>query len=159
LQSEGYVRALCENEIPPLTDGELEATVTARMNRQRLLRDRPSATFDFVVEEAVLMRRLGGVDVTRELLDHMLNLCSLRNTTLQIMPADSEFHACLAGPACVLETPHGQRLAYSEGQENGRLIADPKEVSRIQMRYARLRSQALSPNDSLGLLKRMLGAL
>ncbi|SCK47902.1 Helix-turn-helix domain-containing protein [Streptomyces sp. WMMB 714] len=159
LQSEGYVRALCENEIPPLTDGELEATVTARMDRQRLLRDRPSATFDFVVEEAVLMRRLGGVGVTCESLGHMLDLCSLRNTTLQIMPADSEFHACLAGPACVLETRQGQRRAYSEGQENGRLIADPKEVSRIQMRYARLRSQALSPNDSLGLLKRMLGAL
>ncbi|WP_070010507.1 Scr1 family TA system antitoxin-like transcriptional regulator [Streptomyces abyssalis] len=145
--------------VPPLTDDELEVTVTARMDRQRLLREKPNTTFDFVVEESVLMRRLGGGDVTRELLDHILDLCSLRNTTLQIMPADSEFHACLVGPACVLETPHGQRLAYSEGQENGRLIADPKEVSRIQMRYARLRSQALSPKDSTGLLQRMRGAL
>jgi transcriptional regulator with XRE-family HTH domain len=159
LQSEGYVRALCDNDIPPLTDDELEATVTARMERQRLLRERPNATFDFVVEESVLMRRLGGVEATRELLDHILALCAQRNTTVQIMPADSEHHACLAGPVRLLETPHGQRLAYSEGQENGRLIADMKEVSTIQLRYARLRSQALSPNDSLGLLKRMRGAL
>jgi hypothetical protein len=158
LQSEG-ARALCDNDIPPLTDDELEATVTARMDRQRLLRDRPNTTFDFVIEEAVLMRRLGGVDVTSQLLDHVLELGLLRNTTLQIMPADSEHHACLAGPACLLETPGGGWLAYSEGQENGRLVADPKEVSRIQMRYARLRSQALSPKDSLGLLKRIQGAL
>lgn len=75
------------------------------------------------------------------------------------MPADSEFHACLAGPVRLLETLEGQRLAYSEGQENGRLIADSKEVSRVQMRYARLRSQALSPWGSVGLLKQMRGAL
>ncbi|MGP3999757.1 helix-turn-helix domain-containing protein [Streptomyces sp. 8N706] len=159
LQSEGYARALCENDIPPLTDEALEATVAARMERQRLLRERSNTTFDFVIEEAVLMRRLGGVDVTRELFDHILELSSLRNATLQVMPADSEHHACLAGPVRLLETPDGRRLAYSEGQENGRLIADQKEVSRIQMRYARLRSQALSPKDSAGLLERMRGAL
>jgi hypothetical protein len=159
LQSEGYVRALCDNDIPPLTDEALETMVVARMERQELLRERPNTTFDFVIEEAILMRRLGGVDVTRELLDHILELSSLRNTTLQVMSADSEHHACLAGPVRLLETPDGRRLAYSEGQENGRLIADQKEVGRIQMRYASLRSQALSPKDSAGLLERMRGAL
>lgn len=75
------------------------------------------------------------------------------------MPVNSEHHACLAGPVRLLETPDGRRLAYSEGQENGRLIADAKQVRRIQMRYVRLRSQALSPQDSVGLLRRMRGAL
>ncbi|MEU7468689.1 Scr1 family TA system antitoxin-like transcriptional regulator [Streptomyces sp. NPDC044984] len=56
LQSEGYVRTLCENEIPPLSDDALETTVQMRMERQQLLRERPNATFDFVIEnlEAVL---------------------------------------------------------------------------------------------------------
>ncbi|MFJ2198387.1 Scr1 family TA system antitoxin-like transcriptional regulator [Streptomyces violaceusniger] len=159
LQSEGYVRALYENDIPPLTDRELEELVTARLERQRLLYERPNATFDFIVEEAVFMRRLGGVEVTRELLDLIFELASLRNVTLQIMPANCEQHACLAGPVRLVETPEGRRFAYSEGQQNGRLIADPKEVCRIEMRYARLRSQALSPKDSRGLLERMRGAL
>ncbi|SFL28145.1 helix-turn-helix domain-containing protein [Streptomyces pini] len=159
LQTEGYMRALCENDIPPLTDEDLEATVRARLERQRLLHERPGTTFDFIVEEAVFMRRLGGIEVTRELLDHILGLVSRRNVTLQVMAADSEQHACLAGPVRLLETPDGQWLAYSEGQENGRLIADRKEVSRIQKRYARLRSQALSPKESAGLLERMRGEL
>ncbi|GAA3377298.1 helix-turn-helix transcriptional regulator [Streptomyces sannanensis] len=159
LQTEGYVRALGDNDVPPLSDEALETMVTTRRERQQLLHDRPNTAFDFIVEEAVFMRRLGGVDVTRELFDHILRLSALRNVTLQIMPADSEHHACLAGPLQLLQTPDGRWLAYSEGQENGRLIADPKEVGRIQMRYARLRSQALSPKDSTGLLKRMRGAL
>lgn len=159
LQSEGYVRALAENDIPPLRDEQLDSMVEARMKRQQLLYDRPNTTFDFVTEESVLMRRLGGADVTRGLFDHMLELCSLRNTTLQIMSADAECHAGLAGPLALLETPDGRRLAYVEGQESGRLLSDTKEVSRIQMRYARLRSQALSPKDSVSLLQRMRGAL
>ncbi|MFC8097908.1 helix-turn-helix domain-containing protein [Streptomyces sp. NPDC057363] len=159
LQSEGYLRVLCENEIPPLSDDALEATVQVRMERQQLLRERPNTTFDFVIEEAVLMRRLGGTHVTAEQLDLILELSLLRNVTVQVMPADSEQHACLSGPVRLLELPDGRWRAYSEGQENGRLIAGPKEVSRIHMRYARLRSQALSPKDSMGLLTRIRGAL
>ncbi|GAA3367595.1 helix-turn-helix transcriptional regulator [Streptomyces sannanensis] len=159
LQTEAYVRALCDNDIPPLTDEAFEATVAARMERQRLLYERPNTTFDFVIEEVVLMRRLGGRDITRSLLEYILEIGALRNTTIQIMPANSEQHACLAGPLQLLETSNGRWLAYSEGQENGRLISDPKEVSKLQMRYARLRSQALSPKDSVGLLEQMRGAL
>jgi transcriptional regulator with XRE-family HTH domain len=159
LQSEAYVRALCDNEIPPLSDEALETTVRARIERQQLLRERSNTAFDFVIEEAVFMRRLGGTRGLAEQLDFVLELSSLRNVTVQIMPADSEQHSCLSGPVRLLETPDGRWRAYSEGQENGRLITDPKEVSRIHMRYARLRSQALSPKDSTSLLVRIRGAL
>ncbi len=159
LQSEGYMRALCENDVPPLSDDAVETTVRMRTQRQRLLRTRPSTTFDFVVEETVFHRRLGGRQVTAEQLDLILELGLLRNVTVQVMPADSEQHACLSGPVRLLEMPDGRWRAYSEGQENGRLIADPKEVSRIHMRYARLRSLALSPKDSTSLLVRIRGAL
>ncbi|MEU6534759.1 helix-turn-helix transcriptional regulator [Streptomyces sp. NPDC047000] len=159
LQSEGYLRALCENDIPPLSDEALEDTVRARMERQLVFHEKPSTAFDFIVEEAVFLRRLGGPRVTAEQFDHVLDVSALRNVTVQIMPANSEHHACLAGPVRLLEMPDGRWRAYSEGQENGRLIANPKEVSRIHMRYARLRSQALSPKDSASLLMQIRGAL
>lgn len=158
LQSEAYARALCENEIPPLSDATRETTVRARMERQQLLRERPNTTFDFVIEEAVFMRCLGGAQVIAEQLDLIREISQLRNATIQIMPMNSEQHACLSGPVRLLETPDGRWRAYSEGQENGRLIADQKEVSRIHMRYARLRSQALSPRDSMSLLMQIRGA-
>ncbi len=57
-----------------------------------------------------------------------------------------------------LETPENRWFAYNEGQRGGLFVSDPKEVSVLQMRNARMRSQALSLEDSLGLLQEMRGA-
>ncbi|CAL9640921.1 hypothetical protein SUDANB176_06345 [Streptomyces sp. enrichment culture] len=157
LQSEGYARALFENRIPLLTDEQLEAQVAARMERQRMLYERPTVPFHFIVEEAVLRRRLGGREVWHEQLKHVLERTLPRNVTLQIVPLEAEYHSCMDGPLRLLETPEGRRLAYSEGQESGRLIADPKEVRVLQQRYDTLRSQALHPKDSRALLERLRG--
>lgn len=159
LQSEGYARAVFDNSIPPLSDEQMEAQVSSRMARQRLITDGPNTSFSFVLEEHIVQRGLGGDAVTRELLDHMLTAAALRNVALQVMPVSSASHAGLDGPLALLETPDGRHLAYSEGQESGRLIADQKEAATLHRRYATLRSQALSPDDSVGLLKRIRGAL
>ncbi|OEU87031.1 DNA-binding protein [Streptomyces abyssalis] len=159
LQTETYARAVFDNSLPPLEDSQLESQVTARAERQRLLDELPNSAFSFIIEEAVLMRRLGGVAVTREQLEHLLERGRLRNVEIQIVPATAQEHACLHGPVRLLETPYHRWLGYSEGQENGRLISDQKEVSVLQMRYAKMRSQALSHSESMSLLQRMRGAL
>ncbi|QDY79896.1 helix-turn-helix domain-containing protein [Streptomyces qinzhouensis] len=159
LQSRGYAQTAFENRLPPLSDGSVEAQLTARLERQKIIRAHPNTEFSFIIEEHVIRRRLGGDDVAREQLDLLLELAALRNVCIQIMPIDTEVHAGLDGPISVLELPDGKRLAYSEGQENGRLIADPKEVAVLHQRYATLRSQALNPLDSVGLLNRIRGAL
>jgi hypothetical protein len=66
-------------------------------------------------------------------------------------------HAGLDGPIALLETPENRWFGYSEGQENGRFISDPKAISVLQQRYAKMRSQALTPEDSRKLLERMRG--
>ncbi|WTW93966.1 helix-turn-helix domain-containing protein [Streptomycetaceae bacterium NBC_01309] len=159
LQSESYVRAVFDNSIPLLTDEQLAAQATARLERQKMLYERPHVPFSFIVEESVLRRRLGGVEVMREQIHHILTLSSLRNVTFQVVPLGAEVHACLDGSVRLLETPEGRRLAYSEGQQNGRLISDPKEVHLLCERYATLRSQALNPIESRSLLERLRGEL
>ncbi|WP_328422210.1 helix-turn-helix domain-containing protein [Streptomyces sp. NBC_00443] len=159
LQSEAYARAVFEGTIPLRTDEELEAQLAARMDRQRMMRERPTVPFSFIVEEHVFRRRFGDAEAMRELFDHVLERSAPRNVTLQVVPLEAGLHACLDGPVQVLETPEGRRLAYSEGQKNGRLISDPKEVSVLCHRYETLRSQALSPKDSRDLLERLRGEL
>ncbi|KOG87417.1 helix-turn-helix domain-containing protein [Streptomyces varsoviensis] len=159
LQTEAYARAAFENRIPPLSDEQMEAQVAARMERQRLLNERPNTEFSFIMEEHILRRGLGGFEVTVGQLDRILDLATLRNTSIQVMPTCSRRHAGLDGPLSLLETTDGRRLAYSEGQENGRLIASPKEAAILHQRYATPRSQALSPEDSVGLMERIRGAL
>lgn len=98
--------------------------------------------------------------MTRELFDHLSEVVERHsNVELQIMPSRQPVHAGLDGPLQLLETPENEWFGYSEGQKNGRLITDRKEISVLHQRYAKLRSQALTPADSLGLLKRMRGAL
>jgi hypothetical protein len=159
LQTEAYARAVFHNRIPPLSDEQMEAQVAARLTRQQLMTERPNTSFSFVLEEHIIQRCLGGDDVTRDQLDHILRLAALRNVSVQIMPVRSSSHAGLDGPLALLETPDGRHLAYSEGQESGRLITDQKEAAMLHRRYATLRSQALSPDESVSLLKRIRGAL
>ncbi|WP_328664909.1 helix-turn-helix domain-containing protein [Streptomyces sp. NBC_00328] len=159
LQSQAYARAVFEGTIPLRTDAELEAQLAARMERQAIMRDRPTVPFSFIVEEHVFRRRFGDAEAMRELYDHVLERSAPRNVTFQVVPLEAGLHACLDGPLQVLETPAGQRLGYSEGQKNGRLISDLKEVSVLCQRYDTLRSQALSPKESRDLLERLRGEL
>ncbi|MFP8903172.1 helix-turn-helix domain-containing protein [Streptomyces atacamensis] len=159
LQSEAYARAVFEGTIPLRTDEEMEDQLAARMDRQRMMRERPTVPFSFIVEEHVFLRRFGDAEMMCELLNHVLELAAPRNVTFQIVPLEAGLHACLDGPTRILETPEGRWLGYSEGQQNGRLISDQKEMRLLCQRYETLRSQALSPNESRALLERLRGEL
>lgn len=162
LQTEAYARAV-SLDVPPLPDpAQLEERIAARLARQELLAvtRKPPTAFSFIVEQAVLERWTGGEAVTREQFDRLLKLIERNwNVEFQVMPLRQPSHAGMDGPMRLAETPDNRWFAYSEGQQNGRLIADAKEISLLQQRYAKLRSQALPPEDSLGLLKRLRGAL
>lgn len=148
LQTEAYARAVSLN-VPPLPDAEtLDHRIAGRLDRQNLLSTsrKPPTAFSFIVEQAVLERHTGGEAVTRELFDHLLELIARHwNVEFQLMPLKQPVHAGLDGPLQLAETPDNRWFGYSEGQENGRLIADAKEISRLQQRYAKMRSQALTP--------------
>jgi transcriptional regulator with XRE-family HTH domain len=159
LQSEAYMRAVFNAVVPPLPDEQMEVQVVERVARQRLLTERLHVPFSFIVEEGVLRRHLGGREAMRGALDHVLRCGTARNVQVQVVPLDADAHACQDGPIQLLETPDGRRLAYAEGQLNGRLITSRKEVSELQQRYDTLRSQALTPKDSRALLERLREAL
>ncbi|MGW3285528.1 helix-turn-helix domain-containing protein [Streptomyces sp. NPDC001002] len=159
LQTEAYARTLFANQLPPLDDEQIEAQWVARAARQQLLRERPNTAFGFILEEGLFLRRTGGVEVTRELIDHVLEIAELRNVEIQIMPQVRETHAGLDGPMQLLETSENSWFVYCEGQRGGLLVSEPKEISVLQRRYARMRSQALTFDDSKSLLERMRGAL
>lgn len=158
LQTPAYARTLFTDQLPPLDDEQIEAQLAARLERQLLLRNRPNTSFSFILEEHLLLRDLGGEEVTRELLDHILDLSELRNVDIQIMPLVRHRHAGLDGPMRLLETQDHQWFGYLEGQEHGQFVSDLKVISALQMRCASMRSQALSLDDSQSLMRRMRGA-
>ncbi|MEV5280995.1 helix-turn-helix transcriptional regulator [Streptomyces sp. NPDC051994] len=159
LQTEAYARTLFSQRLPPLADEQLEAQVAARLERQQLLRQRPNATYSFILEEHLFLRCTGGPEVTRGLIGHVLACVEPRNVEFQIVPMKRSVHAAMDGPIQLLETPSNRWFGYCEGQESGQFISDPKVISTLHMRYAKLRSQAISAEESVSLLETLRGAL
>ncbi|QUI34428.1 helix-turn-helix transcriptional regulator [Streptomyces alfalfae] len=157
LQTPAYARNVFRNDVPALTEDEIELRVAARMERQEVLHRREPPTICFIISEVTLMDRLGGDDVHVEQLRHLMELATLPGVTLQVMPVGRSFHAGLSGPFILIETPDHQRLGYTEAQRGSQLIADPDEVSILDRKCAMLRTQALNPYETKGLLENLLG--
>ncbi|MEU6145706.1 helix-turn-helix transcriptional regulator [Streptomyces sp. NPDC047081] len=157
LQTKAYCRAAFDSRYPALGSDTAEGWVSARMERQLIWqRDRPPVGH-FILEESILRRQVGGPEVMREQIRQILEYTAPVHMSMQIMPMDRMPHAGLAGPMTLLETPTHERLAYLEVQRASFLVDDPDEVSDYHHKYGMLRSQALSPAESVRLLNGLLG--
>ncbi|MFI9026819.1 Scr1 family TA system antitoxin-like transcriptional regulator [Streptomyces sp. NPDC053560] len=157
LQTEGYVRSVFHNEIPALTDEEIELRVAARLERQCVLHRKEPPTASFVISEVALLDRFGGEEVFAEQLAHLRQCADRPGLSLQVMPIGREEHAGLSGPFILIETPEHLHIAYAESQRGGQLISVPGEVSILARKYAMLRTQALNRVETKRLLDRLLG--
>ncbi|MFD7229937.1 Scr1 family TA system antitoxin-like transcriptional regulator [Streptomyces sp. NPDC059881] len=157
LQTENYARAVFRTDVPALSEDEIEQRVAARVERQEILQRKVPPTISFIISEATVRDRLGGKNVHIEALRHLRACAELPGIALQIMPLGRETHAGLSGPFILLETPDHQHVAYAENQRGSQLITDPDEVSILAQKYAMLRTQALNPEETRGLLDLRLG--
>ncbi|MEV4432169.1 helix-turn-helix transcriptional regulator [Streptomyces sp. NPDC049585] len=158
-QTQEYALAVFRSGRPVLDDEEIEQRSAARMERQQLLTRTPPAMISAVLEQVTMERWIGGKDVMRGQLRRLIELSELRNVDIQVMPTRRETHAGLAGAMYVLESQEHRRLVYFEGQKGSVMLSDPKDVSDLNIRYAILRSQALTPEDSVSLMEKMRGEL
>ncbi|WP_246143239.1 helix-turn-helix domain-containing protein [Actinacidiphila oryziradicis] len=157
LQTEEYARALLGLRRPAYGEDELERLVAARMARQEIYERRPAPLLTFVQEEATLRRPIGGRMVLRRQLEHLLEASQLRYVEIQVMPTAVEEHSGLGGSLRVLKLKDGTAVGLNEVQLTSRLIADPREVQILEMRYGMIRAQAHTPRESLAVIQKVLG--
>ncbi len=157
LQTEDYARAVFSCLFPPISKDEATDRLSGRLDRQQLLQRDPQPVLHFVVEEVILHRPIGSPEVLRQQIRHLRRCAELPFVGFQIMPTSRTNHAGLNGPLVLLETPDHGQLAYIEGQRVSFLVDDPEEVSLLQLKYGMLRSQALTPEDSIRLLDQLAG--
>ncbi|AJF65584.1 helix-turn-helix domain-containing protein [Streptomyces vietnamensis] len=159
LQTEEYMRAVLSNRRPPLDAETIEQRVTARLARQAIFDRRPAPFLSFVMCESVLRRKVGGREVLRGQLEQLLLIGRQRNVEIQVMPLDGEDNAGLEGPFTVVTREDGKRFVYAEAQSTSALETDPKQTVLAAARYGIIRSQALSPRESLEFIEKLLGEL
>ncbi|MFJ3193425.1 helix-turn-helix transcriptional regulator [Streptomyces griseoviridis] len=159
-QTPDYARALIGGGFPKLPDAKVDELVEARIARRRLLDRDPPAMIELILDESVLRRPFGGWDVLREQLRSLAEDAERDNVGIQVMPNERGLrgpHAGAAGNMVAVETKEHHRVVYLEIEEESLLISDQEKVARLNHRYAKIRTQALSPDDSLSLIRKLAG--
>ncbi|MFR9674687.1 helix-turn-helix domain-containing protein [Streptomyces sp. TR06-5] len=157
LQTEEYARALYGMRWPAFSEEEVDRYVAARMARQEILRQARPPMFTFVLEEVTLRRPVGGRGCLSRQVERVLEVGRLRHVTLQVMPTDRGDHAGLGGPMELIKLGGGGSVGHTEAQLTNRIITRPKEVQILEMRYGIIRSQALTPRESLAFIEKVRG--
>ncbi|WP_306986720.1 helix-turn-helix domain-containing protein [Streptomyces canus] len=159
LQTKEYARAVFRMMRPPLDDPTVDERVAGRLARQEFFARCPTPLATFVIDESVLKRPIGGRQVLRGQLEHLLLAGHKRTVDVQIMPLDREENAGLAGPFTLIETGDGRRIAYVEVQSTSRLLTERASVRSLETKYSSLRAQALTPHESMAYVEMLLGEL
>ncbi|WP_316745069.1 helix-turn-helix transcriptional regulator [Streptomyces sp. MK7] len=157
LQTEAYARAVFAGHCPPLSEEIVDQHTEGRLSRQKLLARVPLAELSFIIGEEALRDPVGGLEVMREQWQRLLEVSTLRNVEIQVMPAGRGFHPGKNGPFVVVESHEHRCLGYFESQGVGCVVSEPAEVSAFALRYGKLRSQALNVEESARLIERMVG--
>ncbi|MET9602457.1 helix-turn-helix transcriptional regulator [Streptomyces sp. NPDC006459] len=152
LQTEDYARAVLSVEKPDT----LDAAVAARMDRQRALaRDNPPVLW-VVLDEAALHREIGGREVMRNQLAHLLSLQDRQWLEIQMLPFKAGQHAGMMGSFTLLRFDDEPDIHYSESYDSGHMTANPQVIKERSVGYARLQAEALSPRASAELIARVM---
>jgi transcriptional regulator with XRE-family HTH domain len=101
LQIEDYARAVIRLGNRPSED-EVDRRAQARMSRQEILdRENPPKVWA-VLDEGALRRVIGGPEVMKQQLSHLIEMCDHPAVTLQILPFSAGAHRAMGGPFTIL---------------------------------------------------------
>jgi transcriptional regulator with XRE-family HTH domain len=158
LQTEDYMRAMFGAVLVRRTAQQLENDVAARLHRQQRLTDQESPLrIHAIIDEAAFRKQVGGAEVMRAQLRYLIERAQLDTVTVQVMPDDVGAHVGVDGAFTVLrfaevEDPDLLYVTYPTGSIH---VEKAEEVREARMVFDQLRTEALSPRDSMALIERM----
>lgn len=160
LQTEAYAYALHRARVPAYTEAEIVGRVEARLERQAVLTRTPPPHIGFVIEESVLERALGGSEVLKQQLRHLLDCIEHHNhLTVQVMPTAQHTHAGLMGPMQLMSTAEGRALVYVEARGGDKFVSQPDQVIDMFDLFGIMRAQALNPWESAEIIEKKMRQL
>lgn len=152
-QTKDYARALLTaGRIP-----DVEASIQARLSRQEILTADDHPEVLAILDEKALRQPVGGREVMRAQLARLLEVATMPHVTIQVVPTRVGAYVGLDGGFNLLATAD-EKVGFSEAQLGGRLIRDETEVRTLEVMYGRIRTKALSEDDSATLIESILEA-
>jgi transcriptional regulator with XRE-family HTH domain len=157
LQTTDYALAVLRELRPRDTEEQLQRVVDLRMQRQRLLDQDPPLDLWLILDEGAIRRNVGGSEVMRRQLEHLVQASRWANVTLQILSFASGAHAGLTGPFAILDFPErtDSDVAYTESVGGMIYLEKDREVRVCAEAFDRMRAAALSPVASVELIQQV----
>jgi hypothetical protein len=160
LQVEEYARAVLRAILPD-RQKEAERRLSLRMARQRLLSQENSPKFWAILDESILRRPIGGQDVLKKQLQHLVEIGESTDVTLQVLPFEAGEHPGLDGGFSIVSFPDplDPDVVYLEHATSNEYLEDVEPVDRYGFLFDQLRSQSLTPDESIAFLKNVASSL
>ncbi|MFF4740958.1 Scr1 family TA system antitoxin-like transcriptional regulator [Streptomyces sp. NPDC001262] len=155
LQTEEYAHAVFRKAHPRDTLEETAERVARRLKRRQVIEGVNPPLLWVVLDESCLRRVVGGPAVMGRQLGHLLEQGESPHITLQVLPYVS------GAPAAslafdILRFDGEADVLYVENPIHGQVIDSPATVAEALVMYDRLRADALSPEESLALIRRVM---
>jgi transcriptional regulator with XRE-family HTH domain len=161
LQTKRYTEALFEaGRALHKPDMRPDTAIATRMDRKKPLDGPDPMLLHALIDEAAIRREIGGPDVLREQLDHLLTVVEWPNITLQVIPYTAGGYGPMAGSFIIVDYPEPDTIPgiYLEYPAGGAWVDDEDDVQRFVTTFDQAAAQALPPLDTTHLIKEQLAA-
>ncbi|HEV8555169.1 MAG TPA: helix-turn-helix transcriptional regulator [Actinophytocola sp.] len=162
LQTERYTRALLDaGRILERPETRADSVVAVRMDRQKPLDGPDPLIVHALIDEAVIHREVGDVEVQREQLVHLLAMAEQPNISVQVIPFAAGAYGTMAGSCIIVDYPEPDATSgvYLEYPAGGAWVDNEEDVKRFTTMFDEVTRLALTPADTATLIKKHVRAL
>jgi transcriptional regulator with XRE-family HTH domain len=154
LQTEDYARAVIGGVLPMASEHEVEQRVRARVDRQHLLSKSKPLKLWAIVDEAALHRQVGGPEVMRAQLAHLITAAGQPHVTFQVIPFGAGAHAGMPGSFVLMDFPNpaDPDVVHVDSLAGDLFLEKEAELRRYRLLFEHLRAVASSPDHTTTML-------
>jgi transcriptional regulator with XRE-family HTH domain len=158
LQTERYVRAITAASFPSDKEEDFERKVALRLARQDLLNRPAPPEYLVVIEETVLRRPIGGPDVMRGQIGHLIEIAERPSVTIQVLPFSAGWHPAMYGMFNIYRFPEDAmpEVVYSESLTGAYYLNKPDETAKYSDALDQMTAQAATPDQTVTILRQIL---
>ncbi|GAA0856069.1 hypothetical protein GCM10009525_88540 [Streptosporangium amethystogenes subsp. fukuiense] len=106
-----------------------------------------------ILDEGVLQRPIGGKEVMRHQLHHLLEMLDRPRVGIQIVPLALGSTTGTSGGFVIAQLPENPDMVYAESVAHGHVTNRPEDVGAIRARYDTIRAEANPQYVSIELIR------
>ncbi|MGH7745994.1 MAG: DUF5753 domain-containing protein, partial [Candidatus Dormibacteria bacterium] len=153
LQTREYAEAVITAAEWEAEPAQIARWMQLRMDRQAVLYQKEPPRLRVIIDELVLRRKIGGPEVLRGQLAHLLTVAELPHIDLRVLPASIGAHSSPSGYFLIFTIAEPDLDVGFAETLGGAVYVEPPDSERFVRVYDRLLDSALGPVESAELLR------